>query len=114
MVQAASGARSRLTVQGRDTRRRKVTLTPAQAKRKDLFGDDADRLGDRRLAVPAARQIGDVIPGDPAEQAGLKAGDVVVALEGQPVTSWDELAESDPPARGASRPGSRSSAGRRR
>ena len=33
------------------------------------------------------------VAGDPAEQAGLKPGDVVVALEGQPVLSWDELAE---------------------
>jgi regulator of sigma E protease len=41
--------------------------------------------------VPAA--IGDTIAGDPAEKAGLKPGDVVVALDGQPIMSWDELAE---------------------
>ena len=92
VVQAATGRPLEVTVQGRDTAPRKVVLTPAQAKRKDLFGDDQTvwEIGASPYLAPA---IGDVIPGDPAEQAGLKAGDVVVALEGQPVMSWDELAE---------------------
>jgi regulator of sigma E protease len=41
--------------------------------------------------MPAS--IGDTVAGDPADKAGLRAGDVVTALEGQPVLSWDELAE---------------------
>src|SRR6266852_2812386 len=65
---------------------------PVAPKRKDLFGDDQIvwEIGASPYLPPA---IGDVIPGDPAEQAGLKAGDVVVGLEGQPVMAWDELAE---------------------
>jgi len=91
-VQAASGRPLEVTVEGRDAAPRNVALTPVQAKRKDLFGDDQTvwEIGASPYLPPA---IGDVIPGDPAEQAGLKAGDVVVALEGQPVMSWDELAE---------------------
>ena len=90
--QTAGGRPLEVTVQGRDAAPRKVVLTPVQAKRKDLFGDDQVvwEVGASPYLPPA---IGDVIPGDPAEQAGLKAGDVVVALEGQPVMSWDELAE---------------------
>jgi regulator of sigma E protease len=90
-VQAASGRPLQVTVEGAGGRRT-VALTPAQAKRKDLFGDDQTvwEIGASPYLPPA---IGDVIPGDPAEQAGLKAGDVVGALEGQPVMSWDELAE---------------------
>ena len=92
VVQAASGRPLEVTVQGSDAASRKVALTPAQAKRKDLFGDEQTvwEIGASPYLAPA---IGDVIPGDPAAQAGLKAGDVVVALEGQPVMSWDELAE---------------------
>ncbi|MFI5327559.1 MAG: RIP metalloprotease RseP, partial [Candidatus Rokuibacteriota bacterium] len=92
VVQTATGRALELTVQGRDGAPRKVALTPVQAKRKDLFGDDQVvwEVGASPYLAPA---IGDVIPGDPAEQAGLKASDVVVALEGQPVMSWDELAE---------------------
>src|SRR6266852_3032526 len=92
VVQTAGGRPLEVTVQGRDAAPRKVVLTPVQAKRKDLFGDDQIvwEIGASPYLPPA---IGDVIPGDPAEQAGLKAGDVVVALEGQPVMAWDELAE---------------------
>ena len=51
------------------------------------------RVGDRRLAVPRRPPSATSSRAIPAEQAGLKAGDVVVAIEGQPVMSWDELAE---------------------
>ena len=92
VVQAADGRALQVTAQGRDGGPRTVALTPVQAKRKDLFGDDQTvwEIGASPYLPPA---IGDVIPGDPAEQAGLKAGDVVNALEGQAVMAWDELAE---------------------
>jgi regulator of sigma E protease len=92
VVQGGEGRPLQVAVQGRDASPRTVTLAPVQATRKDLFGDDQVvwEIGASPY-LPAA--IGDVIAGDPAEQAGLKAGDVVVALEGQPVLSWDELAE---------------------
>jgi len=91
-VVQATGRPLEVTVQGREGGSRKVALTPVQAKRKDLFGDDqlVWEIGASPYLAPA---IGDVIPGDPAEQAGLKAADVVVALDSQPVMSWDELAE---------------------
>jgi regulator of sigma E protease len=90
-VQAGAGRPLQLTVQGTDGERA-VTLTPIQAKRKDLFGDDQVvwEIGASPYN-PAA--IGDTVAGDPADQAKLKSGDVVTALEGQPVLSWDELAE---------------------
>jgi regulator of sigma E protease len=92
VVQVTEGRPLALTVQGRDGAPRAATVTPAQAKRKDLFGDDQTvwEIG-ASAYLPAA--IGDTIAGDPAEKAGLRAGDVVVALEGQPILSWDELAE---------------------
>jgi regulator of sigma E protease len=91
IVQAARGRALQVTAQG-PAGERTVALTPAQTKRKDLFGDEQTvwEIGASPY-IPAA--IGDTVAGDPADQAGLKAGDVVVALEGQPVLSWDELAE---------------------
>ena len=91
LVQAARGRVLQVAVQG-PAGERTVALTPGQTKRKDLFGDEQTvwEIGASPY-IPAA--IGDTIAGDPADQAGLKAGDVVVALEGQPVLSWDELAE---------------------
>jgi len=91
LVQAARGRVLQVAVQG-PAGERTVALTPGQTKRKDLFGDEQTvwEIGASPY-IPAA--IGDTIAGDPADQAGLKSGDVVVALEGQPVLSWDELAE---------------------
>ena len=35
--------------------------------------------------------MGEVVPGAPADQAGLQAGDVITAADGQPITSMSEL-----------------------
>jgi regulator of sigma E protease len=39
--------------------------------------------------VPTSR-IGSVIPGYPADQAGLRAGDEIVRIENRPVSTWNE------------------------
>jgi len=90
-VQESDGAGLRLTVAGPGGERQ-VTVTPARTKGRDVFGDEKESwdLGARPFA-PAI--IGDVVSGHPAAKAGLKGGDVVVALEGRPVASWDEMAE---------------------
>jgi S1-C subfamily serine protease len=38
-------------------------------------------------------QIGDVIPGFPAEKAGLKSGDVIISINGQPIDRGDTADE---------------------
>lgn len=35
--------------------------------------------------------IGNIVPNSPAEKAGIKAGDQIIAINGQPVGSWEEL-----------------------
>lgn len=57
-----------------------------------LEGDVMEALGLRlqRPELPAV--LGDVRPGSPAERAGLRPGDRVVALDGKPITAWHELA----------------------
>ena len=39
---------------------------------------------------PAAR-VGQILPGGPAEQAGLRTGDLVVAVDGAPVEGWPAM-----------------------
>lgn len=41
----------------------------------------------------ATTQIGDVQAGSPAEKAGIKAGDVLISVDGQKVKEWNDLSE---------------------
>ena len=44
------------------------------------------------VGVPVmTAEIGGILPGSAAEEAGLRAGDRVTAVDGQPVRKWDEL-----------------------
>lgn len=45
------------------------------------------------LPVLSEARIGSVLPGLPAEQAGLHGGDLVLELDGEPVETWGELQE---------------------
>jgi regulator of sigma E protease len=45
------------------------------------------------LLPPQEAVVGNLAPGMPAEKAGIKAGDRIVAIDSQPVTSWYDLKE---------------------
>jgi serine protease Do len=42
-------------------------------------------------SAPQGALVGDVTPGSPAEKGGLKKGDIVVALDGKPITDSNQL-----------------------
>jgi regulator of sigma E protease len=90
-VQDLRGETIQLTVR-RDGTDRNVGVTPTKVKTRDLFGDEREvwDIGARPFVGPV---IGEVLAGMPAQQAGLRSGDTVVALEGKPVLTWDDLAE---------------------
>jgi len=52
---------------------------------------DADVAQQQGLSTQSGVLVGEVAAGAPAEQAGLQAGDVITAADGQPVTSMNEL-----------------------
>jgi len=91
-AQEARGAPMTLTVQ-RGTQTLQATLTPKRATRYDALGDTEEAwdlgVGDARSVPP---RVGELVPGMPAEKAGIKPGDLVVGVMGQPVTSWQEMA----------------------
>jgi regulator of sigma E protease len=69
-----------MIVLGRDGRTDTVRAT---------YGSRAEWFKGLTPLVPA--QLGDIAPGYPAYQAGLIKGDIVLAVNGQPVKTWDEM-----------------------
>jgi regulator of sigma E protease len=56
-----------------------------------LDGDFLHALGFARLQPPLAPVIGKLIAGGAGERAGLMAGDEIVAIDGAPISRWDQL-----------------------
>lgn len=54
-----------------------------------VLGGRAEWFAGLTPLVPA--RLGDIQPGFPAYQAGLHKGDVVLAVDGQPVRRWEEM-----------------------
>jgi regulator of sigma E protease len=76
----------------RDGARQEVTVTPRKIATRTLYLEptEAWSIGARAYLPPV---VGEVRPGMPAAEAGLQPRDRVVALNGQPIETWDELAE---------------------
>ncbi|HXJ79866.1 MAG TPA: RIP metalloprotease RseP [Candidatus Methylomirabilis sp.] len=91
-VQDQHGGTVQLTVKN-ERGERTLDVTPLRTSVRDLFGDERDvwDLGARPFTAPT---IGEVLSGLPAERAGLRPGDTVVAIDGRPVHTWDEVAET--------------------
>lgn len=62
------------------------TVTP-----EDLDGDFLRAVGLQRLHPPIAPVLGQVILGGPAERAGLRAGDRVIAIDAKAVGHWQDV-----------------------
>jgi regulator of sigma E protease len=90
-VAASNGRPLALTIR-RDGADQQVTVIPRQVAVRTPFNepDQAWSIGARPYLPPV---VGEVRPGMPAAEAGLQPRDRVVALNGQPIETWDELAE---------------------
>lgn len=55
----------------------------------DLDSDFLSKVGLTRLPPPPV--VGEAAPGKPGAAAGLRAGDRIVAVDGKPVATWDDL-----------------------
>jgi regulator of sigma E protease len=68
-----------------------LTATPRQTTVRDPIFRDPKEAWDLGAGPQLTPQIGSVNAGSPAEKAGLRAGDLVVEVAGQPVFTPDEL-----------------------
>lgn len=75
----------------RDGKPVSLTVTPMVREYTDTLGVQ-QRIGEIGVKSSIPARIGEVLPGFPAEKAGLKAGDVVKAIDGTPLESFDSLA----------------------
>ncbi|MGD0266104.1 MAG: RIP metalloprotease RseP [Candidatus Methylomirabilota bacterium] len=91
-VQASAGTPLNFTVV-RDGRAFDVRLTPRAVATPDIFGQET-QAWDVGLHPLLSTRIGQILPGHVAEQAGLRSGDRIVALNGTPVVEWDQLAKT--------------------
>ncbi|MEI7036381.1 RIP metalloprotease RseP [Fulvimonas yonginensis] len=81
-----------LVVRGRDGRERQVVLPLQQLPAGRGIDTYFDMLG-LKLAPPPA-VAGVVMPGQPAALAGMKSGDVLLAVNGTPVADFDAFARA--------------------
>jgi regulator of sigma E protease len=90
-VVQAEGRPLTLTV-ARGGEQRQVAVTPKRVPARTPFGEPSEAwsLGASPYLPPV---VGEVMPGMPAAEVGLLPQDRVVALNGQPVETWDELAD---------------------
>ena len=91
-VQASAGTPLNFTVV-REGRAFDVRLTPRAVVTPDIFGQEA-QAWDVGLHPLLSTRIGQVLPGHVAEQAGLRSGDLIVALNGIPIVEWEQLAKT--------------------
>jgi regulator of sigma E protease len=91
-VQASAGTPLNFTMM-RDGRAFDVRLTPRALMTPDIFGQET-QAWDLGLHPLLSTRIGQVLPGHVAEQARLKSGDRIVALDGTPVVEWEQLAKT--------------------
>ncbi|MCB1893788.1 MAG: RIP metalloprotease RseP [Zoogloeaceae bacterium] len=70
------------------------TLSMAGASLEAEAGDVLDQLGLHPLRPPIAPVIGRLIDDAAADLAGIRVGDRVVAIDGEPIEQWSQLVET--------------------
>lgn len=86
---AADTLRLRMTEPGGGSREIAIDTAGVPVDPEPMF--ETLGLGLYRPEIPP--RIAEVVPGEPAAAAGLQAGDLIVALDGEPMASWRALVE---------------------
>lgn len=76
----------------RDGGRREISITPQRKVLTDFFGDEHEvwTIGVGPFVAPT---VGRLMEGFPAAEAGIRVGDRILAVNGEPVQTWGELAQ---------------------
>jgi regulator of sigma E protease len=93
VVAKSSGRALQLAV-AHDGTTQQVTITPRMTEIRDPIFKESHEAWELGVGPQLTPQIGSVTSGSPADKAGLRAGDVVVAVAGQPVFTPEELMQA--------------------
>ena len=88
LKQAVRGGAVALEVEGEGGGRANRTLDLSALTKDDLDKDFLAKLGLRAYVPPVAPVLGRVVPGGAGERAGLREADRVIAVGGEPVSTW--------------------------
>ena len=78
-----AGRELELVVRGGDGAQRTALLTPE--------AEGQFRLGEIGVMPQMHPQVRSIVPGEPAERAGIRAGDAILAVDGEPVENQGQL-----------------------
>lgn len=91
LIADADGGPVRIQFKHAD-RLEETTVTPQTKVAKDILGDDMPYFDAGFSGLPPLKAVvGDVAEGYPAKKAGLKKGDRIVEINGQPVDGWHDM-----------------------
>lgn len=68
----------------------KLVVTPRRVEREDRFGN-LHEFGELGVGPISPPDVSIVKPGSPAEDAGIRSGDVVKSIDGRPIDSFEQL-----------------------
>jgi len=67
-----------------------ITVTPELTEGRTLFGE-AVEIGSIGAQMYLPAKVGQVVSGTPAESGGLREGDVIAAIDGKQITTWQDM-----------------------
>jgi regulator of sigma E protease len=91
LKEAVRGGAVALELEGQGGGRATRSLALNALTKEDLDRDFLQKLGLRPYAPAVPAALGRVVPGGAGERAGLREGDRVVALDGEPIATWGQF-----------------------
>jgi regulator of sigma E protease len=92
-VAGSAGRALQLTV-SRGGDQRTIAVTPRRTTTRDPIFKEVREIWDLGAGPQLTPQIGGFIPGSAAERAGLRAGDLILEVGGQPVFTPEEITQA--------------------
>src|SRR5204863_256801 len=92
-VAGSAGRALQLTV-SRAGDQQTIAVTPRRTTTRDPIFKEAREIWDLGAGPQLTPQIGSFIPGSAAERAGLRAGDLILEVGGQPVFTPEEITQA--------------------